>query len=172
MLVAGCGSSGAIATSSTSGSARVVAASTSASSSNPVTVAKAAAASAYLAMWSDYVDASATNDYQSPLLADHATGNALATLVHGIYSDKLNGVMTKGTPTNTIASETTYLASTPPQVKIVACGDDSTWLTYSVSTGKVDELAPAGRHHIEALIVDQNGTWKVAQLAVQQAGTC
>jgi hypothetical protein len=170
LAVAGCGGSGTTAATSTS--ARAIAVSAGASTSSPAETAKAAAATAYLAMWSDYVDASATNDYQSPLLADHATGNALAILVHGIYGDKLNGVVTKGAPTNTIVSETAYLASTPPQVKIVACGDDSTWLTYSVSSGKLDELTPAGRHHIEALVVDQGGMWKVAQLAVRQAGTC
>lgn len=170
MSAAGCGGSGATAATSTS--ARTIAVSASASTSSPESAAKVGAVVAYLAMWSDDVDASATNDYQSPLLADHATGNALAILVRGIYGDKLNGVVTKGTPTNTIVSETAYLSSKPPQVKLVACGDDSTWLTYSVSTGKVDELTPAGRHHIEALVVDQDGAWKVAQLAVRQAGTC
>jgi len=54
--------------------------STSAAPTGPT----AAALSAYKDMWTDMVIASQTSNDQSPLLLEHASGDALSLLVHGL----------------------------------------------------------------------------------------
>src|SRR5450755_1572952 len=59
--------------------------------------AAAQALSAYRIMWADLVTAAQTSDFQSPLLAQHATGEALTLLVQGLARDQLHGIVTRGT---------------------------------------------------------------------------
>ena len=51
---------------------------------------------AYRTMWADLVTAAATSDYQSPLLAQHATGDALTLFVQGLARDHLHDIVTRG----------------------------------------------------------------------------
>ena len=53
---------------------------------------------AYLGMWAAFVKASRTADYQSPSLAHYAAGSALSLLMHGLYGNFRNGIVTRGSP--------------------------------------------------------------------------
>ncbi len=62
-------------------------------------------------------------------------------------------------------------AEDPIQATVTDCFSDIHWLDYKTSGGLVDHI-PGGRHATSALVVSQDGIWKVAELAIQQAGTC
>ena len=62
------------------------------------TGAAASALAAYRAMWADMVTASLTSDYQSPLLPEHASGEALSVLVQGLAKNQAQGIVAKGEP--------------------------------------------------------------------------
>jgi hypothetical protein len=129
------------------------------------------ALAAYRGMWADMVSASQTADYQSPLLPDHASGNALALLVHGLYLNGLHGIVTKGTPI--LHPQVTSLspAGTPTKATIADCFDDTHWLEYKTSGGLVNNI-PGGRRATEAIVQESAGVWKVSALVVHVAGTC
>jgi hypothetical protein len=172
LVAAGCSSSSS-STATASKSAHAVAASISTTPSGPAATAEAKATTAYLAMWADYVNAAATDDYQSPLLAERASGDALSELVHGLYEAKLNVVVTKGpAPTHHVTVSALYPASDPTEVRLVDCSSDATWRSYNVATGKPASGTPGGRHHIEAVVTETGGVWKVTELAVRGVGTC
>jgi hypothetical protein len=141
------------------------------STSPPPTGPTAAALSAYRGMWADMVIASQTADYQSPLLPQHASGDALSLLVHGLYVNGLNGIVTKGQPTFDPQVTSLAPATNPTQATITDCVDDAHWLEYKTSGGLVDNI-PGGRHATEAIVQETGGTWKVSALAVQAVGTC
>src|SRR5690349_21521753 len=58
----------------------------------PADLAKQSAVLAYVGMWRDYARAASTADWQSPGLAQFATGAALSTLSRGLYADHYGGV--------------------------------------------------------------------------------
>jgi hypothetical protein len=122
-------------------------------------------------MWADMVIASQTSDYQSPQLLQHASGNALALLVHGLYLNGLHGTVTKGTPV--LHPQVTSLspATAPTEATIVDCFDDTHWLEYKTSGGLVNKI-PGGHHATEAIVQESAGVWKVSALVVHVAGTC
>lgn len=135
------------------------------------TGAAAEALTVYRAMWTDMVTAARTSDYQSPLLPENASGNALSVLVQGLAKNQQQGIVTKGEPI--LHPQVTSLspAGSPTQAAITDCFDARQWLEYKTSGGLVNST-PGGRHATTAIVVDTNGTWKVTQLAVQAAGTC
>ena len=134
--------------------------------------AEAEALAAYRGMWQDMVTAARTSDYQSPLLARHATGPALTQIVQSLYRDKKDGVVTKGEPILDPEVTETALDADPPRVIVEDCGDSSKWLKYRVSTGKLKDNVPGGRRHIAATVVRTEGQWKVLGIAVSEVGTC
>jgi hypothetical protein len=52
----------------------------------------------YRTMWANLVSAARTSNYQSKLLPQHATGDALSLLVQGLAKDRELGIVTKGQP--------------------------------------------------------------------------
>jgi hypothetical protein len=135
-------------------------------------VARRQALSSYLALWDSYVVAARTADADSPLLARHASGQALDQLVRGLERMRREGVVSKGEPTHDARVTTLAPPNTPRQAKIVDCSSDENWLPYNMRTGERKDQTPGGRHHIEALVALGGGSWKVTQLAVQGVGTC
>jgi hypothetical protein len=135
------------------------------------TGAAAEALAAYQAMWANMVTAARTSDYQSPLLPEDASGNALSVLVQGLAKNQQQGIVTKGEPA--LHPQVTSLSPTgdPNQATISDCFDDTHWLEYRTSGGLVNN-APGGRRATTAILMKTNGTWKVTQLAVQATGTC
>ena len=129
------------------------------------------ALSAYRGMWADMVIVSRTSDYQSPLLPQHASGEALSLLVQGLAKNQEQEIVTKGKPE--LDPEVTSVSPTgsPTQATVSDCFSDIHWLDYKRSGGLVDHL-PGGRHATSAIVVEQNGIWKVVQLAIQRSGTC
>jgi hypothetical protein len=135
------------------------------------TAAAASALAAYRAMWADMVTASLTSNYQSPLLSDHASGEALSVLVQGLAKNQAQGIVAKGKPVlhPQIASLTP--AGSPTQAIISDCFDDTHWLEYKSSGGLVNRN-PGGHRATTAIATQTSGAWKVTQLAVQATGTC
>jgi hypothetical protein len=130
------------------------------------------AVAAYRGMWQDMVVAARTSDYQSPLLARHATGPALAQIVRSLYLDKKDGIVTKGEPVLNPKVTEKALDAEPPRVTVEDCGDSTKWLKYRVSTGQLKDDVPGGRQHIAATVVRTEGQWKVLGFAVSGVGTC
>jgi hypothetical protein len=125
----------------------------------------------YRTMWADLVTAAETSDFQSPLLAQHATGAALTLLVQGLARDQLHDIVTRGVtvhhPVVTSLSPTTD----PTHATVADCFDDTHWIEYTTD-GKRAKNAPGGRRATTADLVKTDNTWKVSQLTIAATGTC
>jgi hypothetical protein len=75
-------------------------------------------------MWRQVAKAGETADWQSPEFAKYATGDALGVINRSLYTDHLNGVVTKGEP------------KTNPQVSKVDPPDNPTTVVISEPVGK------------------------------------
>lgn len=141
------------------------------STTQALTGPAASALAAYRAMWADMVTASRTSDYQSPLMAEHASGDALSVLVQGLAKDQQEGIVTKGEPV--LHPQVTSLtpAGDPTQATITDCFDDTHWLEYKLS-GELVNNTPGGHQATTAIVINTGSIWKVSQLAVQATGTC
>lgn len=117
------------------------------------------------------VIASRTSDYQSSLLPQHATGDALSLLIQGLAANQANHIVTKGNPHLNPQVTSLSPSGAPTQATVTDCFSDSHWLDYKESGGLVDNT-PGGLHATSALVVEVSGTWKVSQLAIQKLGTC
>ncbi len=183
-LVSACGSSSGSAPHSTSPSG------SSAKSTSPVRTgptpassrlqdassterAKSQAIAAYLGMWSDFATAGQTSDWQSPVLARHATAYALQVMEKSLYTDHQNGVITKGEPVDHPEVKSVGPASDPTVVVISDCGDSSQTHKYVAKTGQPAPGGAGGRQAITAEVRRQSdGSWKVDQFAVDGVGSC
>ncbi|MFC9916635.1 hypothetical protein [Streptomyces sp. NPDC127197] len=76
------------------------------------------------------VQAAKTSDWNSPQLAQYATGDALSAILRGMYADHLNGLVTKGEPKNDPKVTSATPAANPTTVMISDCGDSTHWLKY------------------------------------------
>ena len=96
---------------------------------------------------------------------------SLSLLVHGLYVNSVDGIVTKGHPV--LHPQVTSLspATNPTQVTITDCFDDTHWLEYKTEDGLVNST-PGGHHATTAVVQDITGVWKVSSLVVQAAGTC
>ncbi len=145
----------------------------STTATSPADTAKQKAITAYLGMWSDMAAAATTSDWQSPKLAQNATAEALSKISRGLYADHYNGLVSKGKPENTPSAESVEPHDNPTTVNIVDCGDDSRWLKYRADSGQPANDEPGGRRHINAKAKKAvDGSWKVADFAIQDVGTC
>jgi hypothetical protein len=133
--------------------------------------ARTQALSAYLGMWSAYVAASRTADYQSPSLAHYAAGDALSVLTHGLYANYQNGIVTRGQPSFDPKVTVTSSNGSPVQASVTDCANSAHWVDYYKS-GKPAAGLPRGRHRIEAELQPFGGVWKVTYLVVEKEGTC
>jgi hypothetical protein len=132
---------------------------------------KAQVLSAYLGMWHAYVAASRTADYQSPSLAHYAAGGALSLLMHGLYSNFRNGIVTRGSPAFHPEVKVAVRNGQPFQAAVTDCANSADWTNYY----KSGEPAPGERHgrqRILAQLLTFDGVWKVTLLVVQKEGTC
>jgi hypothetical protein len=132
---------------------------------------KAQVLSAYLGMWHAYVAASGTADYQSPSLAHYAAGGALSLLMHGLYSNFRNGIVTRGSPAFHPEVKVAVRDGQPFQATVSDCADSSHWGEYYKS-GKPAPGARRGRHRVMAQLEPFDGVWKVTLLVVGKEGTC
>ena len=155
---------------STSASSSTVQARSTTTTVEPVDPA-AAVLSAYRAMWADLVTAAGTSDYQSPLLSQHASGNALTIFVQGLARDQLAGIVTKGQPVLDPRVTSLTPSVDPTHATLADCFDDTHWVEYKVSGGLANN-APGGLRATTAELVMKDGVWKVTQITIDKTGTC
>ncbi|MEC3974920.1 hypothetical protein [Amycolatopsis sp. H20-H5] len=135
--------------------------------------AKQDALTSYRGMWQDFVSAGITSDWQSPKLGQYATEIALTNMSRSLYADHYNGLVTKGEPTYEPAVSSAAPPDNPNKIVITDCSDDSRWLKYKAATGQLADDTPGGRHLINAIVQKQaDGSWKVSEYGVHEAGTC
>jgi hypothetical protein len=143
---------------------------------SPATTQTSAAVSddvlaAYRSMWADLVTAAETSDYQSPLLSQHATGDALTLLVQGLARDQLHDIVTRGVTAHHPAVTSLSTSGDPNHATIRDCFDDTHWIEYTTA-GRKAKNNPGGRRATIADLVETGGTWKVSQLTIEATGTC
>jgi hypothetical protein len=138
---------------------------------SPTQAARRDALAAYRAMIDDWVAVAATSDYESTRLADHATGSALDLITKVVFDNARNKVVSKGRPIIAPRITETNSPAPPTRVEIVDCLDSTHWLNYKLN-GELQDNIPGGRSYTEALVVPENGTWKVNELAIRDTGTC
>jgi hypothetical protein len=142
------------------------------SPTSPADLAKQQALAAYAGMWHAMADAALTSDWQSPKLAQYATGDAQGVISRSLYTDHLNGVVTKGEPKVSPQVSSVDPRIDPTTVMISDCGDSTNWLKYKTN-GQLVNDTPGGRRSIIAEAKkQQDGSWKVARFAVEGVGTC
>lgn len=141
-------------------------------SATPATIAGAAALEAYRGMWTAFVEAGRTSDWQSATLGRYATGIALTNLTRGLYADHLNKLITKGEPVLNPAVASVEPSGEPVKVVVSDCADSTNWLKYRSSDGSLADT-PGGRRLINGVVERQaDMSWKVSDFAVQKVGTC
>lgn len=142
-------------------------------SPSPVERAEAAALDTYIGMWMAMAKADETADWESPELAQYATGNALTTITRSLYADHKNGIVSKGKPALDPRVTARKPERDPTTIRIADCGDSTNWLQYHADSGKPVDEEPGGRRAIQAEVKQQaDGTWKVTRFAVQGLGSC
>ena len=142
-------------------------------SRSPADTAGRKAVDVYIEMWQNMASAARTSDWQSPLLSEFTTGEALNTISRGLYTDHQNGLVTKGAPKNSPSVSTVEPPDNPTKVMITDCGDSTNWLKYRADTGELADDEPGGRRAITAVVnLQGNGSWMVSDFAVQELGTC
>jgi hypothetical protein len=140
---------------------------------SPADSAGRAAIAAYLGMWQDFAKAGTTSDWQSPTLAQYATGIALSNMSRGLYADHYNGLITKGNATHDARVSSVDPASNPTTVVVTDCSDSTHAQKYQASNGQPANDSPGGRRLINAIVQKQSdGGWMVSDFGVQAVGTC
>jgi hypothetical protein len=134
--------------------------------------ARREALAAFDAMWQDMALASEKADYQSPVLARHAAGEALDLLTRGVYSFRLEDQVTRGRPVVTGRVTTLTPPDKPTTASIDGCVDSSQWVEYDAKTLKPSGEPPGGRHRTTATVTVINGVWKVTKYHGEATGTC
>lgn len=140
---------------------------------SPADLARQRATVAYLGMWQDFAAAGTTSDWQSPALAQHATGIALTNMSRGLYADHYNHLVTKGTATHDPHVSSVDPPADPTKVTISDCSDSRHYLKYDDRTGQPAPDSPGGRQSITAIVEKQaNGVWRVSDFGVHGVGSC
>jgi hypothetical protein len=122
-------------------------------------------------MWADMATAGLTADYQSPQLAEHATGNALSLLSRSLYTDKRQGLVVKGTQAMNPRALSALPTGAPTTVTLSDCLDDRKWLNYR-KNGALENNVPGGLHYTTATVIEMRGEWKVSVVLIRGVGTC
>jgi hypothetical protein len=123
-------------------------------------------------MWQAMAKAGETADWQSPEVAKYATGDALGVINRSLYTDHLNGVVSKGAPVTSPKVTEEKPPSKPTTIMISDCGDSTNWLKYK-KDGSPFTDSPGGHRAITAEVKKQaDGSWKVTRFAVEGVGTC
>lgn len=142
-----------------------------ASSADSTSIVRSAVISAYNSMWMDMAAAAKTANYQDPVLANHASGAALSTLVRGLYGYQRQGWVIKGTPVTHPRVTSLSPPASPVDAAVIDCFDDTHWLVYKGVGGLADNT-PGGHRKVTANLQDRGGVWKVTTLDTGAEGTC
>ncbi|HEV2637208.1 MAG TPA: hypothetical protein VGX23_18790 [Actinocrinis sp.] len=165
------GSSMPAAASSASGTSSPSAAGTSAQAAEAVQQALAAYRGAFAA-WVSVASVASKSDYQSPVLAEHMSGQALSSVTGQVFIDtSTDGAVSRGAPVLHPTVGELVPADSPAQVVVNDCVDTSSWLLYTPDGRPYDDI-PGGHDKTQALMVLADGVWKLDQLYMQDPGTC
>ncbi|MFI0818585.1 hypothetical protein ACH4TX_19085 [Streptomyces sp. NPDC021098] len=129
--------------------------------------AEGEAGAVYRAMWQDLTVASATSDATSPLLDDHARGDALELMRYGLKKAKKERVVTKGEPH--VAPK--VVKATRQEAQLEDCVDGTDWLQYELN-GELKNDVPGSHRKADAIVRREGGVWKVSSFHVYEAGSC
>jgi len=121
---------------------------------------------AWNAFWDDWVEVSKTADYDSPRLADHATGKALRGLRLQLLSYRKRGLVARGTPVRTSARVTEIRGGA---ARVSECLDGNRWLAHDAKTGQVRGRPNGKTNQVEAVLRLGGGRWKVSELTIKEA---
>jgi hypothetical protein len=146
------------------GSRRVPASSGPAASRVPASTqpaSQAAVLAAYRAYWDDVIAAGKTADWQSPQLANHATGQALQTVRDHYRQLRAEGLIDRGTVT--LHPRVTALRDETATIQ--DCTDTSRFLKYDAKTGALRDTSVPELDNIEITLQRIKGAWTVTQTA-------
>ena len=125
-----------------------------------------AAITAYRAFWQAYLAAADPMAPEDPRLAEHATGEELATVRKAFLGYKAAGQVIRGT----LDLAPKAVGVEGGTVLVRDCYDDQTGV-YSVATGARQDQENPERHLVTATVVNENGAWKVAAIK-REGGGC
>lgn len=132
---------------------------------------RTAVLAAYSSMWSDYSKDLLTANWQNPVSANHATGQALLSLKNQLTEDSHHGWIGKGDPV--LHPVVKSLTPGPPaSAEVADCADFSRALTYVAATGALKDSTPGGWYLVDAGLTITDGVWKVSTLAMGQLNSC
>jgi hypothetical protein len=124
-------------------------------------------------MVNDWVSAGLTANYKDPVLSQYASGDALELITKALMAEQAKGAVSKGSPSVTDLSFGQMVPSTDPtEIVINSCFSDASWLEHKAADGSLYDDIPGGKHRTQVLAKDENGTWKIDQLAMNGVGTC
>ncbi|MEO3810774.1 hypothetical protein ABGB17_17370 [Sphaerisporangium sp. B11E5] len=133
---------------------------------------KEAVLRAYRGMWQDFASAARTADWNAAELRDHATGDALLILRHGLWLAHRNGEVIKGQPVLDPRITSLVPMPSPTKAKITDCVDDTDFRLRGKSSKPGKEDWPAGRHKTTAELSLRKDAWYVTAFVLREAGTC
>ncbi len=167
LLLAGCGADGrsSSATTSTAGNPATSTSQANATSSSQ-SPAEAAVLAGWEAFWADWIAVSATADYRSPRLAEHATGEALRRLRLQLLSYNREGLVARGKPVRT---RTRVLAVDARKARVAECLDSSRWQAVDAETGKPSGTPSGKNRQVRAELTRTEGRWKVSELDIRES---
>jgi hypothetical protein len=129
--------------------------------------AEAAVLAAYRAYWDDVVAVGATADWQSPRLAEHATGQALAEARATFHTLKAQGQVARGA----VDLRPTVLSVNGRSATLYDCNSTSRFLAYDAKTGALRDKSSGRRNGKTVTLTLQGSAWKVANV-VTEVGRC
>lgn len=172
-VLAGCSSgAGTASKPATSGPVPPSSLATSTATRPPTTDARsaveAAVLAAYRAYWDDVVAVGATADWQSPKLAQHATGQALAETRTFLQGLKAKGLVARGS----VKVDAKVLSLSGSRAVVYDCNSTSNFLAYDAKTGQLRDKS-TGRSNGKTIAMErQSGSWKLAQVMATEPGRC
>jgi hypothetical protein len=171
VLLAGCSSETRTHTASTTLTQPPGASTTASTVAGPPTSsrsdAEAAVLAAYRAYWADVTAVGKTSNWQSPRLADHATGDALAQARATFHTLKARGLVALGT----VDLRAKVLSVKATAATLYDCNSTSNFLAYDAKTGALRDKSSGRRNGKTVTLRLQDGAWKVANVATE-VGRC
>jgi hypothetical protein len=123
----------------------------------------------YLAYWGAVIHAHAVANANDPLLAQHATGGALAYIRGNITRNRTQQLSVRGTVTH----QARVVAAAGDSATIDDCFDTTDWQAVDIKTGKPIGAIPdngTGRYRERVTMRQISGNWLA--VAIKDTGSC
>jgi hypothetical protein len=122
----------------------------------------------YRAYWKDFETAGRTAAWNSPQLAEHATGPLLAQSRLTLRSMRQRGLVARGS----VKVDPRLLSSDATRATVYDCNDTSRYLAYDARTGQPKGTSSGRPHGMTVQLMLEGGTWKAASILKEEAGRC